>query len=176
MKARKKKRTSLGKAKDKGKKPAAKPGGRKIPAKGKKAAGAKTPPKEKGKTAVTTASAIPAKKLRELKKKLAMQREALLSGAEDAMNNLPEQTIFPDPGDQATVESDKNFMLRLKSREQKLIKKIEDAIERVEQGVFGICEVCGEMIDLKRLEARPVTTMCISCKVEQEEEEKLRGR
>jgi DnaK suppressor protein len=91
------------------------------------------------------------------------------------MNSLPDQTIFPDLGDQATAETDRNFMLRLRGREQRLLKKIDDALERIDSGVFGICEVCGEEIHIKRLEARPVTTMCIDCKTAQEEEEKLMG-
>ena len=91
------------------------------------------------------------------------------------MDSLPEQTIFPDLGDQASVETDMNFLLRLRGREQRLLKKIELAIEKIDTGTFGICEVCGEDIDVKRLDARPVTTMCITCKTEQEEEEKLAG-
>jgi DnaK suppressor protein len=64
-------------------------------------------------------------------------------------------------------------MLRLKGRERKLLKKIDEAIDRMDEGIFGICEKCGEEINIKRLEARPVTTMCIECKTLQEEEEKL---
>ncbi|MBI4691152.1 MAG: TraR/DksA C4-type zinc finger protein [Nitrospirae bacterium] len=77
-------------------------------------------------------------------------------------------------GDQATAETDRNFMLRLRSREQKLLKKIEDAIERIDNGLFGICDDCGLEIDIRRLEARPVTTLCIECKIQQEDEERLR--
>lgn len=110
-----------------------------------------------------------------IKKKLASQREAILCEAEVAMNSLPDQTIFPDLGDQASVESDRSFMLRLRGREQRLLKKIEEAIDRIEKGTFGMCEVCGEEISVSRLEARPVTTMCINCKTEQEAEEKLKG-
>lgn len=116
------------------------------------------------------------KKILDIRKKLVEQRKALLSEAEEALNALPGQTIFPDLGDQASAEIDRNFMLRLRGREQKLLKKIEAAIEKIDTGTFGICEVCGQEIDIKRLEARPVTTMCIECKTEQEEEEKLRGR
>jgi len=116
------------------------------------------------------------KKLQEIKKNLLSQRKDLLIGAIEALNELPGQTVFPDLGDQATAEIDRNFMLRLKGRERKLLKKIEDAIERINQGVFGICDKCGEEINIKRLEARPVTTMCIECKTLQEEEEKLRER
>jgi DnaK suppressor protein len=114
------------------------------------------------------------KKIRDIKKKLIGQRKALLIGAMEARNELPGQTVFADLGDQASAEIDRNFMLRIKGRERKLIKKIEEAIERIEEGTFGICEKCGEDIDLRRLDARPVTTMCIECKTLQEEEEKLR--
>ncbi len=113
-------------------------------------------------------------KLLQIKMKLLQQRAMLLSEAEVALNELPGQTIFPDLGDQATAETDRNFMLRLRGREQRLLKKIDQALERVEAGTFGICEDCGNEINLKRLEARPVTTMCIDCKTLQEEEERMR--
>jgi RNA polymerase-binding transcription factor len=116
------------------------------------------------------------KKIQDIRKKLIAQKKALLLGALEALNELPGQTVFPDLGDQATAEIDRNFMLRLKGRERKLLKKIEEAIERIQQGVFGICDKCGLEINIKRLEARPVTTMCIECKTLQEEEEKMRER
>ena len=116
------------------------------------------------------------KKLQDIRKKLITQKKELLVGAIEALNELPGQTIFPDLGDQATAEIDRNFMLRLKGRERKLLKKIEEAIERIDQGIFGMCDKCGLEINIKRLEARPVTTMCIECKTLQEEEEKLRER
>ncbi len=115
------------------------------------------------------------KALQEIKDILLKQKESILNEAESAMNTLPEQTVFPDLGDQASAETDRSFMLRLRGREQRLLKKIEEAIERIDAGSFGICETCGEEIDVKRLKARPVTTMCIACKTEQEEEEKLQG-
>ncbi len=116
------------------------------------------------------------KKIRDIKKKLISQKKILLVGAIEALNELPGQTVFPDLGDQATAEIDRNFMLRIKGRERKLLKKIDEAIERINQGIFGICDKCGLEIDVRRLEARPVTTMCIECKTLQEEEEKLRER
>jgi DnaK suppressor protein len=116
------------------------------------------------------------KKIQAIKKRLVEQKKELLVGALEALNELPGQTVFPDLGDQATAEIDRNFMLRLKGRERKLLKKIDEAIERIEQGVFGICDKCGLEINIRRLEARPVTTMCIECKTLQEEEEKLRER
>ena len=117
-----------------------------------------------------------ARKIQEIKKNLITQKKELLVGALEALNELPGQTVFPDLGDQATAEIDRNFMLRLKGRERKLLKKIEEAIERIDQNLFGICDKCGLEISIKRLEARPVTTMCIECKTLQEEEEKLRER
>lgn len=116
------------------------------------------------------------RKIQEIKKNLITQKKELLVGALEALNELPGQTVFPDLGDQATAEIDRNFMLRLKGRERKLLKKIEEAIESIDQNLFGICDKCGLEISIKRLEARPVTTMCIECKTLQEEEEKLRER
>ncbi|MBA3071083.1 MAG: RNA polymerase-binding protein DksA [Nitrospirae bacterium] len=114
------------------------------------------------------------KKLHEIRKKLLRQRELLLAEAREALNALPGQTVFPDMGDQATAETDRNFMLRLRSREQKLIKKIDDALDRIDNGTFGICDDCGMEINIKRLDARPVTTLCMECKTQQEEEERIR--
>jgi DnaK suppressor protein len=115
------------------------------------------------------------KRLSEIKKKLLAQKKALLVEAVEALQELPGQITFPDLGDQATAETDRNFMLRLRGRERSLLKKIDNALERIEQGIFGICERCKEEIGIKRLEARPVTTLCIECKTQQEEEEKLMG-
>jgi DnaK suppressor protein len=113
------------------------------------------------------------KKLLEIKKKLITRKESLLAEAEEALNELPGQTVFPDLGDQATAETERSFMLRLRGRERRLLKKIDEAIERIEIGVFGICDKCGMEIDIRRLEVRPVTTLCIDCKIQQEEEERL---
>jgi DnaK suppressor protein len=82
---------------------------------------------------------------------------------------------YADPADRASLESDRTFTLRLRDRDRKLVKKIREALSRIEDGTFGICEMCGEEIGLARLKARPVTTLCIECKSRQEEEERLRG-
>ena len=82
---------------------------------------------------------------------------------------------FPDPTDRASLESDRNFELRIRDRERKLILKMQEAIKRIDDGIFGICEVCGGPISEKRLMARPVTTSCIDCKTKQEKIEKLKG-
>jgi DnaK suppressor protein len=70
---------------------------------------------------------------------------------------------------------DRNFMLRIRDREHKLIKKIKQAIGRIENDTYGICDSCGEDISLKRLKARPVTTQCIDCKSKEEALEKALG-
>ncbi|RPI76331.1 MAG: RNA polymerase-binding protein DksA [Desulfobacteraceae bacterium] len=87
----------------------------------------------------------------------------------DKENNLP------DPTDRASLESNRNFTLRIRDRERKLIGKIKEALERIELGAFGVCEECGEDISEARLQARPVTTLCIDCKQKQENEEKVKG-
>ncbi len=114
-------------------------------------------------------------KLLSIKKKLIKQREELLSEAENTLTSKisSEKESFPDPTDQAVAELDSNFTLRLRGREQKLLKKIDEAIARIEGGTYGVCESCGEQISTKRLEARPVTTLCIECKTRQEEQEKM---
>ncbi|MBP1752567.1 MAG: zinc finger transcriptional regulator, TraR/DksA family [Geobacteraceae bacterium] len=84
-----------------------------------------------------------------------------------------DNTNFPDPNDRATQESDRSFELRIRDRERKLINKIREALERIDEGTFGTCELCGEQIGEARLKARPVTTLCIDCKIEQEKKEKL---
>jgi len=81
----------------------------------------------------------------------------------------------PDFTDQATFESDMDMNIHMKERENKLIFKIKEALERIENGTYGICEVCGEAITETRLKVRPVTTVCITCKQNQENQEKLRG-
>lgn len=108
---------------------------------------------------------------------LQKQLDDLVRGAGrtvDDMTEIETKTSFPDPTDRASMESDRNFELRIRDRERKLINKIRKALEKIEDGTFGFCEVCGEPIEFKRLEARPVTTHCIDCKTSAEEEEKLR--
>jgi DnaK suppressor protein len=85
------------------------------------------------------------------------------------------QSAYADPSDRATAESDRSFTLRIRDRERKLITKIQEALSRMDDGEYGICEECGEEISLARLKARPVTTLCVSCKSRQEEGEKVRG-
>lgn len=116
----------------------------------------------------------PAGKYGDIRRDLEEQRTALLEEAGVAMQHRPELEAFPDLSDQATAEVNQNFTLRLKEREQKLLKKIDDALDRLATNTYGICLRCGEEIPYKRLKARPVTTLCIECKTQQEREELIR--
>lgn len=83
-----------------------------------------------------------------------------------------EATIFADPNDRASQESDMTLELRNRDRERKLIKKIDETIGKIEAEDYGYCESCGVEIGLKRLEARPTATLCIDCKTLEELREK----
>jgi DnaK suppressor protein len=102
--------------------------------------------------------------------------EELLSQADETVSGMtsPKEN-FPDPTDRASLEADRNFMLRIRDRESKLILKVKKALARIETGTFGVCESCGEDISFDRLKARPVTTQCIDCKTKEETLEKALG-
>lgn len=114
------------------------------------------------------------KRILEIKKRLLQQKQQILENAGIMLSNLPSETNLSEIGDIASQEINRNFLLRLRDRDRKLLKKIEKAIEKIEKGTYGICESCGVEIPIERLEARPVTDMCIECKIEQEEAEKLK--
>lgn len=114
------------------------------------------------------------KTLAEFKDLLNQQLESLLQDVGKTVSDMTEEnTNFPDPTDRASLESDRNFELRIRDRERMLINKIRQALERIEDGSFGHCESCEELIGVERLRARPVTTLCIDCKTEQERQEKI---
>ena len=115
-------------------------------------------------------------KLEAFRKLLIEKINELLSEAGKTVSEMTNgKENFPDPNDRASLESDRNFELRIRDRERKLIVKMQEAIKRIEDGTFGICEACGGPISEKRLTARPVTTDCIDCKTKQEKQEKLKG-
>jgi DnaK suppressor protein len=92
------------------------------------------------------------------------------------VENMDQDVNFPDPTDRASLEASRNSVLRIRDRERKLIFKIQEALQRLENGEYGVCEECGEEIGIGRLKARPVTTLCISCKSSQEIEERKAKR
>ena len=110
------------------------------------------------------------------RKILSQRLNELMEEADKTINEIADlKEESPDFVDQASVESDIDFVLRIRERENKLIGKIKDALERIDQGNFGVCEVCGNRISDERLKARPVTTLCIKCKKNQESKEKVIG-
>ncbi|MDY6832317.1 MAG: RNA polymerase-binding protein DksA [Thermodesulfobacteriota bacterium] len=110
------------------------------------------------------------------KELLTKRLNELLEQADGTVSDMTsDEETFPDPTDRASHESERNFTLRIRDREHKLIKKIKKALERIENGTFGICETCEEEIGVERLKARPVTTQCIKCKTKEEEMEKVLG-
>ncbi len=113
------------------------------------------------------------KALEEFKELLTQQLDSLLQDVGKTVSEMTEENPnFPDPTDRASLESDRNFELRIRDRERMLINKIRQALERIKDGTFGLCESCDDVIGTERLRARPVTTLCIDCKTEQERQEK----
>jgi len=98
------------------------------------------------------------KMLEEMKRELSQDIDRTVHTMQD------EATIFADPNDRASQESDMSLELRNRDRERKLIKKIDETIARIDSGDYGYCDSCGVEIGLKRLEARPTATLCIDCK------------
>jgi len=104
---------------------------------------------------------------------LMARRQELLDEAERTVGGMTDsKETFPDPTDRASLESNRNAMLRIRDRERKLLNKIDEALKRISDGSYGLCESCSGPISLDRLKARPVTTLCIDCKSEQEMEER----
>ena len=117
------------------------------------------------------------KKNKEYFKKWLTQRlDESLGKAHDTLADIGDPRDKPsDEMEEASLTSDMGFTLRIRDREAKLIKKVSDALERLEDETFGICGECGEEIPLKRLMARPVTRLCIDCKKAQEAEERTKS-
>jgi DnaK suppressor protein len=101
--------------------------------------------------------------------------ELLKKGDETVSLLLESRVDSSDFVDQATFEADWSLRLRMRDRENKLIRKIKQSLLRIEAGTFGACELCGEDIAINRLKVRPVTTNCIACKNKMEAMEKAAG-
>lgn len=116
-------------------------------------------------------------KLQFFRSMLSQKINELLGEADKTVSEMTSgaKENYPDPNDRASLESERNFELRIRDRERKLIFKMQEAIKRIDDGVFGVCDLCGGPISEKRLMARPVTTLCIDCKMKQEKMEKLKG-
>ncbi len=114
------------------------------------------------------------KELEFFRKMLKQQLEELTQRSDATIAGLLNSTITSaDSLDRTSLESERDFTLRMLDRENKLILKIKKTLGKIEDQSFGICEVCGEEIDIERLKSRPVTELCIGCKIYQEKLEKL---
>jgi DnaK suppressor protein len=110
----------------------------------------------------------------DIRRDLERQRAAILDEVGEVLTNRPDLETFPDVSDQASAEVDQNFSMRIRERERKLLKKIDEALDRMDADIYGICARCGGDIPYKRLKARPVTTLCIECKTLEEQNERVR--
>ena len=109
------------------------------------------------------------------RQKLLRWRLELLDEANETRTHLQENTVLePDLADRASVEADRSLELRTRDRARKLIAKIDEALERIENGSYGYCEETAEPIGLKRLEARPIATMSLEAQERHERMEKTR--
>jgi DnaK suppressor protein len=109
-------------------------------------------------------------------KMLTRWQEDLYKQSDVIFTDLQEPTAKPiDPLDQASLEATRDFTLRIRNRESRLIGKINQSLARIEEGTFGICDMCGKKISIQRLKARPVTNFCITCKNKMEELEETIG-
>ena len=104
-------------------------------------------------------------KLEKFKIRLEELQAEILGESEETVHGMQEEsTLYPDPNDRASLETEHINNLRIRDRERKLLGKVEEALLRIEKETFGYCEECGQKIDEKRLLIRPVTTYCIVCK------------
>ena len=116
-----------------------------------------------------------ARQLAFFRARLEAERDALLDSAHRTTLHLQEYESPADPADRASLEEDHTLELRVRDRERKLMKKIDEALERIEKGTYGWCEETGEPIGLKRLLARPTATLCLEAQERHERLEKLQG-
>jgi DnaK suppressor protein len=117
------------------------------------------------------------KELKRFKDMLLEKRRAVLDRARQTLseNMTLDTNDLPDEMDLASSEYIQSFEFRLRGREKSLLTKLDNALRKIEEGNFGVCEVCEEPIGKKRLEARPETTLCIRCKEDQERDEREFG-
>jgi DnaK suppressor protein len=116
-----------------------------------------------------------AKELEKFRKLLISQKSELLNSTRQLIKEEAQHSPddLADETDLAVSGVNQNLTLRLRDRERTLLLKIEGALSKIENGSYGVCDTCEEDIEPKRLEARPVATMCISCKEEQEHKERV---
>ncbi|MEL6347495.1 MAG: RNA polymerase-binding protein DksA [Myxococcota bacterium] len=117
---------------------------------------------------------LSSEEVQQLREILTERAKTLLSNSQMTVNSLTDDNreVAPDALDLAASESSRDFSLRLAGRERQMLKKIRYALQRMEEGEYGVCEACGEEISFKRLLVRPVATLCIDCKTQAEQLER----
>ena len=129
-------------------------------------------------TSAVASKALNKKELKKFQELLEEKRKAVLERARQMLsveNMALDTNDLPDEMDLASSEYLQSFEFRLRGREKSLLSKLDLALKKIDDGTFGVCEVCEEPIGKKRLEARPETTLCIKCKEDQEREERTMG-
>ena len=123
------------------------------------------------------ATPLKKKELKRFREILEEKKDEILRNAKKTLNEdmMLDVDDLPDEMDLASSEYLQSFQFRLRGREKTFLKKIDHAMAKIEAGTFGVCEECEEPISMKRLEARPETTLCIRCKEDQERTEKTYG-
>jgi len=115
------------------------------------------------------------KMLAKFKKVLLEEKQRILNNSKKTLDNEINisQDDLPDEADLAATEINQNLVFKLRERERQLLSKIDQALSRIDEGSFGTCEECEEAIEPRRLEARPVSTLCLVCKEKEEHKEKI---
>jgi DnaK suppressor protein len=114
------------------------------------------------------------KQMNKFKKLLLEEKQKLLNSSRKSLDDIKvDVDDLPDETDLAASEVSQTLAFKLRDRERLMLSKIDEALEKIEEGNFGICETCEEPIEVKRLEARPVSTLCLSCKEQEEHREKV---
>ena len=128
-------------------------------------------------TTATQSKSLTKKELKKFQELLEDKRKQVLERARQMLSEgmVLDANDLPDEMDLAANEYIQSFEFRLRGREKSLLSKLDLALKKIEDGSFGICEICEEPIGKKRLEARPETTLCIKCKEDQEREERTMG-
>jgi DnaK suppressor protein len=128
-------------------------------------------------TAAPSSKQLTKKELKKFQELLEEKRKLVLERARQMLSEgmVLDANDLPDEMDLASSEYIQSFEFRLRGREKSLLSKLDLALKKIEDGTFGVCEICDEPIGKKRLEARPETSLCIKCKEDQEREERTMG-
>ncbi|WP_278977604.1 RNA polymerase-binding protein DksA [Sutterella wadsworthensis] len=116
-----------------------------------------------------------AQQLEFFRRRLTDLEKELRANADQTTVNLRETTVVPDPADRATIEEEHAFELRTRDRERKLLKKVQAAIKRIDDGDYGYCEETGDPIGVARLMARPTATLSLEAQQRRELKQKMYG-